>query len=213
MDNFARMAFWTDPVSRSGFPETWTIFYWAWWLAYAPFVGLFLGRISRGRPIKQVILGVMGWGTLGTSAFLAIMGGYALYLVDSGELPLADILNQGGMAVVTVQAIAHLPGGNMALTVFLVLSIIFYATTLDSAAYTIAAICSKNLPNDREPPRISRVVWAFALALLAMGLLALDQIKIVQASTVVFSLPLLPVLILMCISLVKWLKQDYGAQA
>ena len=94
--------------------------------------------------------------------------------------------------------------------IFLVLCVIFYATTLDSAAYTIASVCSKNLPNDQEPPRISRVVWAFALALLAVGLIATDRIKIIQASTVVFSLPLLPVLILMCVSLVKWLKADFG---
>jgi BCCT family betaine/carnitine transporter len=209
-DNFVRMAFWTDPISDSGFPESWTIFYWAWWIAFAPFVGLFLGRISRGRTIRQIILGIIGWGTLGTTTFLSIIGGYAIYLAKTGSLPVQEILAESGMAAVTVQAIGHLPGGPVALVIFLVLCIIFYATTLDSAAYTIASVCSKNLPNDQEPPRLSRVIWAFALALLAVGLIATDQIKIVQASTVVFSLPLLPVLILMCISLVKWLRADFG---
>ncbi len=210
MDNFARMAFWTDPISRSGFPEAWTIFYWAWWIAFAPFVGLFLGRISRGRTIRQSILGIIGWGTLGTTTFLSIIGGYAIYLAQANTLPVEEILAQAGMAAVTVQAINHLPGGHLALTIFLFLCVIFYATTLDSAAYTIASVCSKNLPNDQEPPRASRVVWAFALAVLAVGLIATDRIKIIQASTVVFSLPLLPVLVLMCISLVKWLKADFG---
>ena len=210
IDNFVRMALWTDPISQSGFPEAWTIFYWAWWIAFAPFVGLFLGRISRGRTIRQIILGIIGWGTLGTATFLSIIGGYAIYLAQADTLPVEEILAQAGMAAVTVQAINHLPGGQLALIIFLFLCIIFYATTLDSAAYTIASVCSKNLPNDQEPPRASRVVWAFALALLAVGLIATDRIKIVQASTVVFSLPLLPLLILMCVSLVKWLRMDFG---
>ena len=209
-DNFLRMAFWTDPINNSGFPEAWTIFYWAWWIAFAPFVGLFLGRISRGRTIRQIIVGIIGWGTLGTTTFLAIVGGYAVHLAQADNLPVEEILAEAGMAAVTVQAIGHLPGGAIALLIFLLLCVIFYATTLDSAAYTIASVCSKNLPNDQEPPRLSRVAWAVALALMAVALIATDRIKIVQASTVLFSLPLLPVLILMCISLVKWLRADYG---
>ena len=211
-DNFMRMAFWTDPISNGGFPEAWTIFYWAWWIAFAPFVGLFLGRISKGRTIRQIILGIIGWGTLGTTAFLSVIGGYAVHLAKADNLPVEQILANQGMAAVTVQAIGHLPGGTIALVIFLFLCVIFYATTLDSAAYTIASVCSKNLPNDQEPPRLSRLVWAFALALLAVGLIATDRIKIVQASTVVFSLPLLPVLVLMCVSLVKWLRVDYGSR-
>ena len=208
-DNFLRMAFWTDPINNSGFPEAWTIFYWAWWIAFAPFVGLFLGRISKGRTIRQITLGIIGWGTLGTTTFLSIMGGYAIHVARADRIPIEQILANEGMAAVTVQAIAHLPGGTLALVIFLALCVIFYATTLDSAAYTIASVCSKNLPNDQEPPRLSRVAWAFALALFTLGLIAADQIKIVQASTVVLSLPLLPVLVLMCISLVKWLRVDY----
>ena len=210
-DNFLRMTFWTDPINNSGFPEDWTIFYWAWWIAFAPFVGLFLGRISRGRTIRQMILGIIGWGTLGTSTFLSIMGGYAVYLAQGNTLAVHEILAQSGMSTVTAQAIGHLPGGTFALLVFLVLCVIFYATTLDSAAYTIAGICSKDLPNDKEPPRHSRIAWAVALALLAISLVATDRIDIVQASTIVFSVPLVPVLILMCVSLVKWLKADYGS--
>ncbi len=206
VDNFLRMAFWTDPIDQSGFPQSWTIFYWAWWAAFAPFVGLFFGRISRGRTIRQLVLGVIGWGTLGTCSFLVVMGGYALHLVHSDALPLAEIFVREGMGVATVQVIAQLSGGKLALGVFLVLSIIFYATTMDSAAYTIASVCSKDLRSDREPPRLSRIIWAFALVALTLALVATERLKIVQASTVVFSLPLLPVLVLMCMSLVKWLR-------
>ena len=212
-DNFVRMAFWMDPIEKSGFTESWTIFYWAWWIAFAAFIALFFGRISRGRTIRQVVLGVVGWGSLGTWVFLAVIGGYALYLQSSGLLPVSDILTEHGMSVLNAKVIGSLPFGKLALSVFIILSVIFYATTLDSAAYTVAAVCSRNLHNDQEPPRISRLIWAFALALLSLGLVISDNVQIVQSSTVVSSLPVIPVIILMCISLVYWLREDFGEKS
>jgi len=209
-DNFIRMATWLDPIDKGGFPEAWTVFYWAWWMAFSPFVGLFVGRISRGRTIRQLVVGVILWGSLGTITFLLIMGGYSVFLESSGQLPLTEMLANDGMAHVTAKAIAHLPFGKFALTMFIVLSLIFYATTFDSSSYTVASICSRDLHNNQEPLRSSRLIWAAALALMAMGLIISDDFRIVQASTVVFSLPMLPVLILMCINMVKWLRSDFG---
>ena len=76
LQNFVRMNFWTDPFTRSGFVENWTIFYWAWWLSYSPFVGLFVTRISRGRTIREVIMGRLGFGTLGCAVFYMVLGNY-----------------------------------------------------------------------------------------------------------------------------------------
>lgn len=209
-DNFVRMSLWMDPIDKSGFTEAWTVFYWAWWIAFAAFIALFFGRISRGRTIRQVVVGVIGWGSLGTWVFLAIIGGYSIFLEVSGQLPVSDILTEQGMSVVNAKVIAHLPFGKVALSIFIVLSIVFYATTLDSAAYTVASVCSRDLHNDEEPPRISRLVWAFALALLALALVVTDNVQIVQSSTVLTSVPVIPVIFLMCISLVRWLREDFG---
>jgi len=210
IDNFARMSLWTDPVLKSGFPEDWTVFYWAWWIAFAPYVGLFVGRISRGRTIRQVILGTLGWGTLGTTAFLAIIGGYAIHLEASGQLSLTTVLAENGMSVVSAKALAALPWGKLVLVIFISLSVIFYATTFDSASYTVASVCSRDLHNDQEPLRIGRLSWALALAVMALGLLVSGSYQVVQSATVVSSVPLLPILILMCVSLVSWLKTDFG---
>jgi len=208
-DNFIRMSTWLDPIEKSGFPEAWTVFYWAWWLSYAAFVGLFVGRISRGRTIRQLVLGVIGWGSLGTTIFLAIIGGYAIFLESAGQLPLSAMLTESGMSVITAKAIAHLPFGKVALSIFIVLSVIFYATSFDSSSYTVASICSRNLHNDQEPLKINRMTWALALALLAMSLVVTGDFRIVQAATVVSSVPLLPVIILMCVSLITWLRRDF----
>lgn len=207
--NIIQISLWTDPIENSGFPGDWTVFYWAWWLAFAAFVGMFIGRISRGRTIKQLVVGVIGWGSLGTISFLTVVGGYSVYLVTNDIIPLTDILSDQGMSIMVTQAIISLPLGKTVLGVFIVLSIIFYATSIDSAAYILASICSSNLHGNQEPLLSNRLIWAAALALFSAGLIVTGALETVQAATIVSSLPLLPVILLMCIALVKWLREDH----
>ena len=208
LNNFVHMSFWLDPVEKSGFPEDWTIFYWAWWIAYAPLMGLFFGRISRGRTIRQVVFGVIGWGSLGTLSFMAVCGAYTLHLELEGLLPVTQILQDQGREVAVVAIIETLPFSTIAILVFTVLSFIFLATTLDSVAYVLASITTRNLRGDVEPARMNRLCWAFALAFIAVGLLLAGGLETVQASSVVTALPLIPVLGLLALSLVRWLRTN-----
>ncbi len=75
-----------------GFVENWTVFYWAWWMAYAPFVGLFVTRISRGRSLREVILGMLSFGSLGAGIFFMVLGNYALHLDISGALDVTGLM-------------------------------------------------------------------------------------------------------------------------
>ena len=120
-DNFFRMSLWTDPINQSGFPENWTVFYWAWWIAFSAFVGLFIARISRGRTIRQLVLGTIAWGALGTLTYLSITGAFALHLELNNVLPLSNILQESGLYAVTATIAAHLPFGNLSLVFFIVL--------------------------------------------------------------------------------------------
>ncbi len=211
MDNFLRMSFWLDPVAKGGFPEAWTLFYWAWWISYAPMMGLFFGRISRGRTIRQLIFGVIGWGSLGCCSFMAICGGYALNLELEGIVPVANILNQQGIPATVVAIVEQMPLGGLMVGLYTFLSFVFLATTLDSVAYVLASITSQDLPGDQEPARANRLIWAFSLAFIAVGLLMVGGLKTVQSTTIITALPLVPVLLLVTISLLRWLKQDFGA--
>ena len=207
VDNFFRMSLWLDPVSNSGFPEAWTIFYWAWWLAYAPMMGLFFGRISRGRTIRQLLVGVIGWGTLGTGFFMAIASGYALDLELTGAYPMVDTLNNTDMSTMVAKLLAQLPGERIVLAIFLILSLIFYATTMDSAAYILASVCTGNLRNDQEPARFNRILWAIALAGITAGLVVSGGLDTVKSTTVLSSIALIPILTLMCWSIYRWLTE------
>lgn len=207
LDNFVKMSFWTDPIAKSGFPEDWTVFYWAWWIAFSAFVGLFIARISRGRTIKQLVLGVIVWGSLGTWLFLIVTGAYSLNLEITGTLPVSEILAKDGMSTMVAKIIATLPFSQLILGVFIILGMVFAATCIDSAAYIIASICSKDIRNNQEPQLWTRLIWTVSLAGLTAGLVLVGALDAVLAITIICSVPLIPILILMCISMVRWLKQ------
>lgn len=213
LDNFFRTNLWTDPVTQSGFPEAWTIFYWGWWIAFAAFVGLFIGRISRGRTIRQIVLGTLIWGTLGTWTYLMISGGYALHLELSGTLKLSEILANNDLYVMTAKIAANMPLGKISLFIFLTLCVVFYATTMDSAAFVAASVCTKNLSARAEPPIYLRIAWILIMFTITAGLVLSGSLGAVQSMTVISALPLIPILILMCISMVRWLRADHPPPA
>ena len=207
VDNFFRMSLWLDPVANSGFPETWTVFYWGWWLAYAPMMGLFFGRISRGRTIRQLLIGVIGWGTAGTAFFMAIANGYSLHLELTGAFPVVETLNNTDMSVMVAKILAQLPGEKIILFVFITLCLIFYATSMDSAAYILASICTGDLKSSEEPARYNRILWALALAAITAGLVVSDGLDTVKSITVLSSVALIPICTMMAVSIYRWLRQ------
>lgn len=201
IDNFFRVSLWTDPFSKTTFSQDWTIFYWAWWVSYTPMMALFVARISRGRTIKEVILNQVLWGSAGSMCFFAIWGGYSLYLETEGLLMINSIVESSGMPQAVIAVLETLPGGVILKSVFALLCFIFLATTLDSAAYTLASVSTKNLSGYQEPAVWNRLTWAVIIALVGVLLLIIGGLKIVQVSTLVFSLPMVLVLLLLCLSL------------
>jgi len=208
LQNFIRMSTWTDAYSDSGFVESWTVFYWAWWIAYGPFVGLFVTRISRGRTIRQVILGMVGYGSLGCALFFMILGNYGLHLELAGSVSVTGILQSDGQPAAIVSVLDALPGAWPAIAVFTLVSIIFSATTYDSASYILASSATRDLRAGDEPARWHRLFWAMALAALPLTLMFIGGLRVIQTATLVVSLPLLVVGVLMSWSLVRQLASD-----
>jgi len=206
--NFVRMNFWTDPFTDSGFVESWTIFYWAWWIAYAPFVGLFVTRISRGRTIRQVILGMLVLGSLGSWVFYMIIGNYALFTQLAGTVDFTGIMSSIDGSAAIVATLETLPLAPIVIAVFAIVAIIFSATTYDSASYTLASSATLHLPAGDDPARWHRLFWAFALGLMPIALMFIGGLKVMQAILLVVSLPILVVGVVMSFSLVRSLKAD-----
>jgi BCCT family betaine/carnitine transporter len=210
VQNFVRMNSWTDAFTDSGFVENWTVFYWAWWIAYAPFVGLFVTRISRGRSIRQVILGMTGYGTLGAGLFYMVFGNFGLSLELNETVVVTQIMTgQGGPAAI-VAILDQLPLATLAIVIYALIALVFSATTYDSASYILASVATRRLPAGEDPDRWHRVFWALALAVLPLTLMFVGGLKVVQSATLIVSLPLIVVGVLMSVSLVKQLQVDHG---
>jgi BCCT family betaine/carnitine transporter len=211
--NFLRMSFYTDPVGGSGFPQTWTVFYWAWWIAYAPFMGLFVARISRGRTIRGVVGANLVWGSLGCWLFFAVFGNTALHAQLNGTVPVIAIMNEVSPQAAIVAVVKGLPMGTFALVLFLAMAFIYSATTLQASAYTIASVASRDLvAGGPEPVRWNRLFWAVALGGMAVALMYLGGLKPLQTASLIVALPLLFVIALCVWSLLKWLKEDRAAE-
>jgi BCCT family betaine/carnitine transporter len=208
--NFLAMSSWTDPFTESGFVEDWTIFYWAWWIAYGPFVGLFVTRISRGRTIRQVVLGMLLYGTLGGALFYMVLGNFSLGLHLSGELDVLAVMAEADGNQAIVAGFDQLPLAELAIALFCFVSIVFSATTYDSASYTLASSASHHLHPSEDPPRWHRTFWAVALAILPVTLMYVGGIKVAQTAVLVVSLPILLTGVLSAWCLVKSLQQDHG---
>jgi BCCT family betaine/carnitine transporter len=206
--NFVRMNFWTDPFTDSGFVENWTVFYWAWWIAYAPFVGLFVTRISRGRTIRQVITGMLILGSLGSWVFYMVLGNFALFQQLAGNVDFTGILKTVDGNAAIVATLETLPLAPLVIGVFAIVALIFSATTYDSASYTLASAATLHLKAGDDPARWHRLFWAFALGLMPITLMFIGGLKVLQVTLLVVSLPILAVCVLAAVSLVKSLQAD-----
>ncbi|RJX73859.1 BCCT family transporter [Vibrio sinensis] len=216
LSNFFVMATWAEPFGGYGsfedthFPQDWTIFYWAWWLVFAPSMGLFVARISRGRTIKQMVAGSIFFGSLGCFLFFMILGNYGLSLQLSGELDVVGILNSEGATKAIFSMLEALPMGTAVIAVFTVLCIIFTATTFDSISYILASVVQNNVTE--EPMRWNRMFWAFTLSFLPTVLMFMGGLSTLQTAAIVGGLPLLGISVMLMISAVRATSHDLRHQ-
>lgn len=208
-----RMIFYTDPFGSQEFVHDWTIFYWGWWLSFLPIMGMFIAKISRGRTLKQVILGQMVWGSLGCCTFLGILGGYSLYLQKHGIVDLVSILKTQGNAGVVLAIMKTLPCSKILIVLLVILCFVFLATTIDSTSLVLGNASSKELDPDKDPHLYNRFSWAIAIFVLSIGLTAVGGLSLVQKFAIVLGFPLIFIVILITISAIKAMKEDFGSKS
>ena len=199
-----------DPVMETGFVETWTVFYWAWWLSIALSVGLFIAKISRGRTIRGIILGCLGYGLAATFLFFTVFTGNAVSLTLKNVLNVPESMNSIG-GPQTVMAILHQnPMSTLLVFLVLVASVILTATTYDSVSHTLAMVSAKNFDKEDDPPKKLSVFWAVSVAAIPAVLLLFDgSLQQIQTFTIVFTLPVCVLYMIITLSLFKMLHQDF----
>ena len=178
-------------IEDSEFAEAWTIFYWAWWIALGPQVGLFVARVSKGRTLKEVVLGMMIFGSLGCFLFFSILGNYAVNLELSGQMNVSQTLSDIGHQATSTKILMTLPYGEIFVLAYSLIVIIFVATSYDSVSYILASHVQEVTNEETEPERKDRLMWAFVLSILPAALFLINSNRIAMDVILLMSPPLL----------------------
>ncbi len=189
VQNFVGMSTQIDPLRENSFPQNWTIYYWAYWLVWCVATPFFIGTISKGRTIKNTILGGYGWGLAGTFTSFIILGNYGLAQQMKHGLDVSGFIWSGGSYSDAILSIFDtLPLNKLGLLLLVITMIAFYATTFDSITMVISAYSYKTLKTGTEPDRKIRTFWAvmfilFPIALIFTGnsLYSLQSVAIIAA--------------------------------
>lgn len=189
----------------------WTLFFWAWWIAWTPFVGLFIARISKGRTIRQLVLGVTFIPLGFTLVWLAIFGNTAIDLVRSGAGAVLVDAVQNDPPMALYRLLETLPLSGVIATVAVFASFVLFLTPVNSGAFMIASLSMRDSAPDEDAPVWMRLVWVAAIAVISLGLLIAGNFDAMQMAVVLCGLPFSIVLTFYMIGLVRALRSDEAA--
>ena len=199
IQNILPMSLALSPFEKDPWIGTWTIFYWAWWLSWGPFVGTFIARISKGRTVKEFILGVVILPATFCCLWFTVFGGTALYFeIFEGIDIVATVTND--VTVGLFATLAHLPLGNIASFVATILIITFFVTSADSATFVIGMFSRQG---DLNPDNKIKIIWGAILSLMAIVLLFSGGLVAMRNTSIIMALPFLIIIILMCVAIYK----------
>ena len=205
VSEFVRMSLRTTPFRDSDWVGGWTIFYWAWWVSWSPFVGLFIARVSRGRSIREFVLGTVLAPTLAGFLWFSVFGGTELTLEVMRGIPLSDAVS-ADVSTALFAMFDALPLGAVMSVVATLLVVVFFITSGDSATLVLSMMSTGG--NENPPARV-KVIWGALISGIAISLLLAGGLKAVQTATIVFAVPFALVIVLMAIALWRGVRDDW----
>jgi len=203
-NRFLEIGTWSSAFESSDWQNNWSVFYWAWWIAWSPFVGMFIARISKGRTIKEFVLGVLLVPTIVTFFWISVFGGAALTLElnTPGSISSAVLKDSSTSLFVFLR---EFPLSSITSVVGIFMVSVFFVTSSDSGSLVIDSITSGGKLN---APVGQRILWAQIEGFVAISLLLGGGLKAMQAASVSTGILFLFVLFFMCFSLSKSLNRD-----
>lgn len=209
IQNFVSLSTTLDPLRKTSFPQNWTLFYWAYWMAWTIGTPFFIGIISKGRTIKNTILGGYGWALAGTFTSFIILGNYGFAQQMKHGLDIVGLIDSGGSYYEAILKILEtLPFPNIVMILLVITMIMFYATSFDTLTLIASIYSYKRLGTEEEPHKAIRTLWAILFILFPIGLIfsensmyGLQSVSIIAA---------FPIGIIICIMIYSFFKDAYN---
>lgn len=214
VQNFIELSTFTDPLRTSNFPQTWTIYYWAYWMVWCVAAPFFIGSISRGRTVRQTILGGYVFGVGSTLTSFIVLGNYSMGQQMTGKADFIALYNEtGDLYGMIVSILKTLPCAPLVMAVVLVTMIAFYATSFDSIALTASCYSYHTLKDGEQPHKGIQLLWCILLILLPIALLfAESSMNNLQSVSIVAAFPIGAVIVLIVASFLKDAKNYMQTQ-
>ncbi|GGS46969.1 BCCT family transporter [Actinokineospora fastidiosa] len=215
LQNLVRLSFSTTAFQGAegeAWQGYWTAFYWGWWISWAPFVGVFIARISRGRTVREFVAGVLLVPTLLSFLWFSVFGGAGLFRQLFGDGGLVGADASGAATVDTEGALftllSDLPGGAVVVFGAIILIVLFFVTSSDSGSLVVDMLASGG---DVNPPKWSRVFWASAEGAVAIALVLAGGLSALQGVAIAIALPFSLVMIGMCVAIFRVFSRERRA--
>jgi choline/glycine/proline betaine transport protein len=208
IQNLPRLSFWVEAYLGAGgsaWQNPWTIFYWGWWISWSPFVGMFIARVSKGRTVREFILGVMLFPTLLSFLWMSAFGGSALWLQLTGTADIAAAVSKDVSTALFVM-LKSFPLVSVTSFIGIVLVVIFFVTSSDSGSLVIDHLTSGG---KLDSPVRQRIFWGVTEGVCASVLLMGGGLIALQTAAIATGLPFTIVLLVMCYSLYQGLKEEH----
>ena len=198
INTLIQSATWTEVYSDSSWQNGWTLFYYSWWFAWAPFVSLFIARISYGRSIKEFIVGVLFVPSLIVFIWMGVFGNAAIYQVINETSQISEMVSNN-LPVALFTLFDVYPIAQVLSVLSLILIVTFFVTSSDSGALVASMLSSKNLTDiGDDSPILSRATWAILLGILAAVLLYAGGLTALQTSVVITGVPFAVIVVFAC---------------
>ncbi|WP_049986011.1 BCCT family transporter [Halobellus rufus] len=205
--NFLSLAFFTGTLGEGGGTVgAWTVFYWAWWIAWSPFVGMFIARISKGRTVREFVMGVLFLPSLFSTLWLAAFGGSALQNTLVGNGAALATYNELGQTVAMFALLEQFPLGAISGLLATLLVITFFVTSSDSGSLVIDHLTSGG---KHDVPKVQRIFWAVTEGAVAAVLLIGGGLNALQTAAIATGFPFAIILVLMCYTVYQGLKNEH----
>ncbi len=205
IQSFFRASTWTETYQQSDWQNGWTVFYWAWWISWSPFVGMFIARISRGRTLKEFVLGVLIVPTLLTFFWLSTFGGSAIYLELNSMADITGAVSEN-VATSLYVLLEQFPLSLVTSFVGVVLVTSFFVTSSDSGSLVVDSLTAGG---KLDAPVAQRIFWALTEGAVAAVLLLGGGLGALQTAAISMGLPFAMLLVILAFSLLKGLKEEY----
>lgn len=209
--NFIKMSLYTDAIQQSKFPQSWTAYFWAYWMIFIPLMCVFVTKVSKGRTIREVIVCMIGGGTAGIAALFSIVGSFMMKTQLDGKVEISKMVAEGNASQAIVNSLNTLPMSSLILVVFIISTFLLLVTTMDGSVFTVSCNTQKKLDEHANPSIPLKIFWCLIIVAIPAVFISVDApVSSMQSAILIFALPILLLTSFMLMKMFGYMREDYG---